>query len=122
MKKHSIFGFVAAVAMATAIMAVPVMANASVLAPAGQIAMNPAAAQGITKDQALVIALKQAGLAKKDVSYINVHQDYEDGRPCFDVKFYVGMTEYHYDVDIATGQIFDADIDREDFDMDYDWD
>ena len=51
--------------------------------------------------------------------YLNAHQDYEDGRPTFDVKFYVGMTEYHYEIDAATGQIFDADVDMEDYDMDF---
>ena len=90
-------------------------------APAAQNAQAaaPAKASGITQEQALDIALKLAGVAKKDAAYINVYPDYEDGRACFDVTFFVGATEYHYDIDSASGQIIEADVDIEDGDMDF---
>ena len=71
------------------------------------------AATGITQDQALEIALKHAGLSKADVSYVQVTQDFDDGMQQIDVKFFVGMTEYNYDIDANTGTIvdFDAEID-----------
>jgi len=68
---------------------------------------------GITKEQAVEIALKHAGVAKANASYLQVKPDFDDGMQQFDVKFYVGMTEYSYDIDANTGRIvdFDAEID-----------
>ena len=43
-----------------------------------------------------------------------VHKDYDDGMEQFDVKFYVGMTEYSYDIDANTGRIVDYDIEIDD--------
>ncbi len=69
------------------------------------------AAAGITKDQALQIALDHAGLKKSDVAFTNVKRDFDDGREQYDVEFHVGFNEYNYDIDAATGQIVDFDID-----------
>ena len=68
---------------------------------------------GITKEQAVEIALKHAGVAEANASYLQVKPDIDDGMQQFDVKFYVGMTEYSYDIDANTGRIvdFDAEID-----------
>ena len=59
------------------------------------------------------IALKHAGLTKADVSHIHAHQDFDDGMEQIDVRFFVGMTEYNYDIDANTGTIvdFDAEVD-----------
>ena len=119
MKKMNIIGLFAALTLAVTLMAVPVMAQTGYTSAAAAQSTRAAAA-GITKEQALDIALKQAGVAKKSAEYISVYPDYEDGRPTFDVKFYIGMTEYHYEIDANSGQIIDADIDMEDRDMDFD--
>ena len=76
-------------------------------------ASTGAPAGGITQDQAVEIALKHAGLTKADVSHIHAHQDFDDGMEQIDVQFFVGMTEYNYDIDANTGTIvdFDAEID-----------
>ena len=58
-----------------------------------------------------VPALKQAGVDPASVSYMMVKQDWDDGRQEYDVKFYVGRTEYSCDVDMQTGAIRDFDID-----------
>ena len=73
-----------------------------------------AAAGGITKDQALEIALKHAGVAKSNASFIQVKPDFDDGMQQFDVEFHVGMTEYNYDIDAGTGRIVDFDVDIDD--------
>jgi len=119
MKKNYIVGSIAAVTLSGMLMAVPVMAQTGAYMPPAQAATHTAAPSGITKDQAIDIALKQARVTKKNAQYLNAYQDYEDGRPTFEVKFYVGMTEYHYEIDAVTGQIFDTDIDMEDYDMDF---
>ena len=42
--------------------------------------------------------------------------DYDDGRQTFDVKFFVGGTEYNYYIDAMTGQIIDFDVDAMEWD------
>ena len=73
-------------------------------------------AQGITADQALEIALKDAGLTAGQVSYADTHLDYDDdyGMTDYDVEFHVGNKEYSYDINPATGAILNCDIDIDD--------
>ena len=72
--------------------------------------MVPAFA-AVTEQQAKDIALQQAGVNPASVSYMRVKQDWDDGRQEYDVKFYVGRTEYSCDVDMQTGRIMDFDVD-----------
>ena len=69
------------------------------------------AVKEITSDQALDIALKHAGIAKKDALFPSVKKDYDDGRQVYEVEFYAGFMEYNYDIDVATGSIIEFDID-----------
>ena len=69
----------------------------------------------LTKDQALEIALKHAGVAKANTSYVFVKPDYDDGRATYDVEFHVGSKKYNYDIDANSGQIIEFDIDMNDF-------
>ena len=73
--------------------------------------MTVPAFAAVTEQQAKDIALQQAGVNPSSVSYMTVHQDWDDGRQEYDVKFYVGRTEYSCDVDMQTGAIRDFDID-----------
>ena len=73
--------------------------------------MTVPAFAAVTEQQAKDIALKQVGVNPASVSYMTVHQDWDDGRQEYDVKFYVGRTEYSCDVDMQTGAIRDFDID-----------
>ena len=73
-----------------------------------------AAGGAVTKEQALETALNHAGVSKANASYVQVHKDYDNGMEQFDVKFYVGMTEYSYDIDANTGRIVDYDIEIDD--------
>ena len=72
--------------------------------------------QGITADQALEIALKNAGLTASQVSFANTHLDYDDdyGMTDYDVEFRVGNKEYSYDINPATGAILNFDVDYDD--------
>lgn len=89
--------------------------------PAQETTTEPAApadnANGdyIGEDKALEIALADAGLTSDQVSNSFVHLDYDDdrGRDEYEVEFYQGTTEYDYDVDAATGEITDKDIDND---------
>ena len=89
---------------------------AMIAAVAVTTAMAVPAFAAVTEQQAKDIALRQAGVNPASVSYIQVHQDWDDGRQEYDVKFFVGTTEYSCDVDVSTGAIHDFDIDHVDWD------
>ena len=84
---------------------------AMIAAVAVTTAMTVPAFAAVTEQQAKDIALRQAGVNPASVSYMRVHQDWDDGRQEYDVKFYVGATEYSCDVDVSTGAVCDFDID-----------
>ncbi|MBR0397280.1 MAG: PepSY domain-containing protein [Eubacterium sp.] len=75
-----------------------------------------AAPQEVTADQALEIALKNAGLTAGQVSFANTHLEYDDdyGMTDYDVEFRVGNKEYSYDINPATGAILNCDVDYDD--------
>lgn len=56
-------------------------------------------------------ALKAAGLKDTDVTWGKVHPDYDDGRLIYEGKFFSGGFEYEFEIDAATGNIIDWDID-----------
>ena len=89
---------------------------AMIAAVAVTTAMAVPAFAAVTEQQAKDIALRQAGVNPASVSYMSVHQDWDDGRQEYDVKFYVGTTEYSCDVDMNTGAVRDFDMDRADWD------
>ena len=89
---------------------------AMIAAVAVTTAMAVPAFAAVTEQQAKDIALRQAGVNPSSVSYMSVHQDWDDGRQEYDVKFYVGTTEYSCDVDVNTGAVRDFDMDRADWD------
>ncbi len=89
------------------------MKKIAVMVAAGAMAMMmtvPAFA-AVTAAQAKQIALRQAGVNPGSVSYMRVKEDWDDGRQEYDVKFYVGGTEYSVEIDKATGNVTDFDVD-----------
>ena len=89
---------------------------AMIAAVAVTTAMAVPAFAAVTEQQAKDIALRQAGVNPASVSYIQVHQDWDDGRQEYDVKFCAGTTEYSCDVDMNTGAVRDFDVDYADWD------
>ncbi len=57
-------------------------------------------------------ALKHAGLSESDVTRLEVKIDRENGRLVYEVEFYVGNTEYEYDIDAYTGEIIKFEIEH----------
>ena len=68
-----------------------------------------AAQQEIGEEQALNIALEDAGFSASDVSFSNVHLDYDDGRTEYEVDFHQGTMEYDYTIDAYTGDILEKE-------------
>ena len=82
-----------------------------ILAAAMAVMMAVPAFAAVTADQARSIALRYAGVNPGNVRHMSVKQDWDDGRMEYDVKFYVGRTEYECSVDMETGTVTDFDID-----------
>lgn len=59
----------------------------------------------ITETQAKELALNHAGVSENDVSRLKVEFDYDDGIPEYVVEFYVGNTEYDYEIHGFSGDI-----------------
>ena len=64
-------------------------------------------------EKAKEIALKDAKVS--DVTFVKVKLDTEDGVKVYDVEFYKGNVEYDYEIDAATGQIREKDLDIENY-------
>ena len=65
----------------------------------------------ITLDEAKDIALKHAGFTASQVTFTKSKLDRDDGRQVYEIEFYVGRTEYDYEIDAVSGKIIEFDID-----------
>ncbi len=74
---------------------------------------NNGASSAITAEQAQQFALDAAGLTANDVTGLRAELERDDGRVYYDVQFYVGNTEYDYDIDANTGAVLEQDRDIE---------
>ena len=61
------------------------------------------------------IALADAKVALKDVTFIKAELDNEDGRAVYEIEFYSGNVEYDYDIDALSGEVISNDFDIEDY-------
>ncbi len=72
-------------------------------------ATTQANGQTISVDKAKNIALANAGLKAKDVTFSKAKLEKDDGRQVYDIEFYIpGQNEYEYEIDALTGTILDA--------------
>ncbi len=69
----------------------------------------------IGKTQAYNIALKDAGISKNKAHLHEIDVETRNGVKVYDVEFYVGNTEYDYDINAKTGAIVKKDKDIENF-------
>ena len=69
----------------------------------------------IGESKAKELALKHAGLSSKEVSFLQLKLDWDDGRAVYEVEFYSGNREYDYEIDAVTGAVVDFDSDIEDY-------
>ena len=69
----------------------------------------------ISADKAKKIALGDARLAEKDVTFVKVELEFENNRLVYDVEFYSGNVEYDYEIDAANGAILSVDKDIENY-------
>lgn len=65
----------------------------------------------ITKAEAKIVALRDAGLSEAEASALRVRFEYDDGRFQYEVDFYNNGTEYEYLIQAKNGEIIARDID-----------
>ena len=67
----------------------------------------------VTAEQAEQAALTHAGVTSAEAKFKRTELDFDDGVYKYEVDFYVGITEYEYEIDAKTGNVisFDKDID-----------
>lgn len=67
----------------------------------------------ITEEEAVNIALEDAGVQESDITRLRVHRSQDDLVPEYEVEFYVGREEYDYDIALVGGKILSKDFDIE---------
>lgn len=68
----------------------------------------------ITKEEAISIALVDAGFSESQVTRLKAEFDYDDGRPEYEVEFQKDGFEYDYEIHAETGNILHKDKDWDD--------
>ncbi len=85
---------------------------------------NASTTEYISADEALQIALANAGTTKEAVKGLEVEMDHEHGKMIFDVEFDLENTEFEYEIDAKTGEILEiekeVDDDKDDDDDEID--
>ena len=78
--------------------------------------------QTLSLEQAKEAALSRASLTAAQVQFTKAHQDWDDGRPTYELEFWADNTEYDVEVDALTGRIRDYDVERHGRNAGYGWD
>ena len=71
-------------------------------------------AKQITKEDALSIALKHAGLTEDQITRLHTQFGYDDGHPEYDVDFHHDGMEYDYEIHAESGKILHSEIEPAD--------
>lgn len=59
----------------------------------------------ITQEQAMEVALKDAGVSADQISDTHIHIMEQNGEPCYSIHFNVGSTAYSFMISVSTGKI-----------------
>lgn len=68
----------------------------------------------ISRDEAITIALQDAGFSADQVTRLKAELDYDDGQPEYEVEFHRDGWEYDYEIHAVTGQVLHKDKDWDD--------
>lgn len=75
---------------------------------------SAAAPEDIGEAKAKSIALAHAGITEAEVTGLYAYKEYDDGILEYHVEFYLGYTEYEYEISALDGAILDFDKDTDD--------
>ncbi len=67
--------------------------------------------QQLAEDEAVEIALREAGASRNSASNLTSMLDYDDStaEPYYDIEFYVGTTHYEYEISALDGSLLEVD-------------
>jgi uncharacterized membrane protein YkoI len=81
---------------------------------AGGSTGGSAASGDIGEARAKEIALEHAGYTASEVQWLKVERDHDHGRLEYEVEFYIGRTEYSYEIDAASGTVLNYEAEQDD--------
>lgn len=68
----------------------------------------------LTKEEAIAIALKHAGVSRDSVEFDDVELDTDDGVKYWEVEFESGNYEYEYNIHATSGKVLDYEVEYDD--------
>lgn len=66
---------------------------------------------GISRDQALSIAMNHIGVSRNQLSDLEIELDSDDGVKYYEIEFEVNDIEYEFDISFSNGSIIDFEVD-----------
>lgn len=72
-----------------------------------------AAFAAVTENEAIDIALSDAGIAREDVYRLHSHKDWDDGFENYDIEFRSDEGKWEYEIDAESGRITDYEFERD---------
>lgn len=82
-------------------------------APATQTYAPTVPETKLTRDEAISIALKNAGLTREEIQDLDVELDRDDGVLHYDVDFEAGGYDYEYEIHATSGKILRSQKERD---------
>lgn len=86
----------------------------SVISAAEPPAVSESAATELTREQAIQLALEDAGLSINEVRELEAERDRERGVAVYEIEFEHGKTEYEYEIRIGDGKIVEKNVEIDD--------
>ncbi len=72
------------------------------------------AVQKLTNDEAMQVALADAGFSAENVRIKKSKMDEDDGRMIYEIEFVADGMEYEYDIDVQTCTIIEKNVEKAD--------
>ena len=79
-----------------------------------QVAKKDNTSVKLSEKEAKKKAFEAAGVKEKEVTNLQVEQDFDDATPTYDIEFTKDQTEYSYTIDANTGDILEESTEKAD--------
>lgn len=79
-----------------------------------QVAKKDNTSVKLSENEAKKKAFEAAGVKEKEVTNLQVEQDFDDATPTYDIEFTKDQTEYSYTIDANTGDILEESTEKAD--------
>ncbi|WP_438468056.1 PepSY domain-containing protein [Streptococcus pluranimalium] len=79
-----------------------------------QVAKKDNTSVKLSEKEAKKKAFEAAGVKEKEITNLQVEQDFDDATPTYDIEFTKDQTEYSYTIDANTGDILEESTEKAD--------